>query len=159
MDDPKPMPGDWSEAVSQASAHVEQLEVAMEEATERQKPKSRGPLLAAAAVILAGVITWDIYVLSQPPEIPLPADEAVDLRWFVADVVELIEDFRAGQGRLPTRADLGDLLDPEFSYEIRGERYVVGLEGEGTRVEYDGSVPLDEWVSSGATGTGEGGAS
>ena len=159
MDDPKPRPGDWSEAVSEASAHVQQRKVAVEEATERQKPKSTGRLLAAAAVIFAGVIAWDVYVLMQPPEVPPPAEEAVDLRWLVADAVELIEDFRADEGRLPTRADLGDLLDEEFSYEIRGEAYVVGLEGEGTRVQYDGSVPLDEWVSSGGRGTGDGSTS
>ena len=149
----------WSEAVSQASTHVQQRKLAIEEAAERQKPKSRGLLLVEAAVIFAGVIAWDIYVYTRPQEIPPPAEEAVDLRWFVSDVVELIEDFHAEQGRLPTRADLGDLLDEEFSYDIRGEGYVVGLEGEGARVEYDGSVPLDEWVSSGATGSGGGNSS
>ncbi|MCH7990911.1 MAG: hypothetical protein IIC35_00660 [Gemmatimonadetes bacterium] len=126
-------------ASSGACARLEAIQRAAE-------PQIEGTVVAAAAVLLAAVIAWDVHVMTRPQNMPLPADEAVDLRWFLADAVELIENFRAEEGRLPSRADLGDLLGDSFSLEIRGQMYVIGLEGAGTSVRYDGSVPLDEWV-------------
>lgn len=157
MNDPKPTPEDWSEVLSEANVDAREHTLAGEQAVARQRPKSQTPVRVAAVVILAGVIAWDVHVMTRPQEMPLPADEAVDLRWFVADAVELIEGFRAEEGRLPTRNDLGDLLAEPFSLEIRGQGYVIGLERAGARVEYDGSVPLDEWLSPGTVGQAEGG--
>jgi hypothetical protein len=142
----KPAQPDWSEVVSKASEHVQERRVAADEAAERQKPRARGPVLAAAAVVFAGVLAWDLYMFAQPPEPPPLEEVTVDLRWFVADAVELIEGFRAENGRLPARADLGDLLPADIVYEIRGDTYVVAASEEGLRVEFDGSLPLQRWV-------------
>lgn len=154
MDDPTSPKTDWSDAVSAASRHVRDRTAAIEEAAERQKPKSRAPILAAVGVIFVAVLGWNVYVLAQPPELPGPAEEALHLRYFVGDAVNLIEDFRAEEGRLPTRADLGDLLDAEIRYDAGEGGYVVGLEGEQVSVEYDGSVPLDAWVAAGTDAGG-----
>jgi hypothetical protein len=147
MTDEGPQPRrEWAEVVAEASAHVRDRDSAVEAAGELQKPRSRGPILAAAAVVLAGVVAWDFYMLSRPPEPAPPGEEVVDLRWFVADAVELIEAFRDENGRLPSRADLDEKLPAELEYEARGEGYVVALAGEANRVVYDGSVPLAGWV-------------
>lgn len=148
MNDPNPKP-DWSDAVSQASEHVQAREVALEEAAEQQQPKSRGPVIAALSVLLVAVASWNVYQLLQPPSLPSAYEEATHLRFFVADAVDLIEDFRADEGRLPTHADLGDLLDEELIYEVRGEVYVVGMEGETTRVEYESTMPFEDWMAFG----------
>ena len=158
MEDTKPTTGDWSDAVSQASDHVVQRDRAIEEAAEGQKPKSKGPLLAAVALIFACVIVWDVQVLTRPPPDLSATEEALHLRWFVAEAVGVIEDFRDENGQLPTRADLGDQMDEEVFYAVRGEAYVVGLDGERITVEYDGTVPLDEWVPFESTAS-EGGSS
>jgi len=144
--DPKATPSDWSEALSESTEQAREHALAWKQSGAPQKRRSQGALVAAAAVLLAAVTAWDVHVMTRPQNMPLPADEAVDLRWFLADAVELIENFRAEEGRLPSRADLGDLLGDSFSLEIRGQMYVIGLEGAGTSVRYDGSVPLDEWV-------------
>jgi hypothetical protein len=149
MDDQKGAPQGWSNVVSEASRHVKERRAAIEEAQERQKPKSRAPILAAVVAVLVAVVAWDVYVFTRPPELPTPEREAANLRWFVGDAVNLIEDYRAETGRLPTRADLGDLLDDEIVYEIQGEGYVVIMEGERASVEYESGVPLEDWMAFG----------
>jgi hypothetical protein len=151
----KPGQPEWSDVVAKATDHVQQRDVAAEEAAERQKPHARGPIIAAAAVVFAGVIAWDFYAFSQPPEPPPPEETIVDLRWFVADAVELIEGFRSEGGRLPSRADLGDLLSDDIVYEVRGDAYTVAAASGGVRVQYDGSMSLRRWVQ----GDGGGGGS
>ncbi len=150
----KPAQPDWSEVVAKASEHVQERHVAAEEAAERQKPRARGPVLAVAAVAFAGVLAWDFYMFAQPPEPPPLEETTVDLRWLVADAVELIEGFRSENGRLPARADLGDLLPADIMYELRGDTYVVAAAEEGIRVEFDGSVPLQRWVQDDGAGGG-----
>jgi hypothetical protein len=148
MDEPKESP-DWSEVVDQAAEHVHKRRAAIQEAAEQQRPRSHGPTLAAVCVVLLGVLAWDVYVISRPPDLPSPAVEAENLRYFVVEAVDVIEDFRADQGRLPTRADLGDLLDEDILYQTRGTGYVVSAEGEGASVEYDSGMPLAEWIATG----------
>lgn len=158
MDAPKGQGYDLSKAVSQATEHVQDRQSAFEEAAEQQKPKSSGTLLAVAGVVFLGVLAWDAYVLTRPPEVPSAAVQEEHLRFFVSDAVDLIEQFSAEQGRLPTRADLGDLLDEEISYEVRGEGFVVGMEGEGVSVEYDSRQTLADWMAFGPRAGGGGGA-
>ncbi len=142
----KPDRPEWSDVIAKAADHVQQRQVAAGEAAERQKPRARGPVIAAAAVVFAGVLAWDFYAFSQPLESPPPEETIVDLRWFVADAVELIEGFRSEGGRLPSRADLGDLLSDDIVYEVRGDAYTVAAASGGVRVEYDGSLSLLRWV-------------
>lgn len=149
MADQKGTKHDWSNVVSEASQHVQARAAAIEEAADQQRGAPRGAVLAVVGVLLAVVLAWDVYVFTRPPELPAPAVEAENLRYFVADAVDVVEDFRAEQGRLPTRAELGDLLDPEITYETRGNGFVVGAEGEGVSVEYDSRMPLSEWIASG----------
>jgi len=149
----KPLP-DLSEAVSRASVHVKERGVAAQEAAERQKPRSQAPALVGAAVIFAAVIAWDVYAFSRAPA-PVPTDELrVDLRWLVADAVGVIEGFRIETGRLPTRAELGDLLAEDLLYEVRGDSYVVAVAEGALRVQFDGTVPLDRWVDDESAGPG-----
>ncbi len=144
-----------SDAVSKASEHVRERKAASEEAAERAKPKSSGPRLALAMVVLAAVVAWDAYVLTRPPEGLPPAEQEVDLGWLVVDAVELIESYREDEGRLPTAVELRDLLDEAVSYRAQGGRYFLVVQSDDVRVEYDDSVSIDEWLA--ARGLNEGG--
>ena len=141
----------WSDAVSAASRHVQEREVAEEEAAERARPKRNPALVVVALVALIAVLVGDVWVLTRTPD-PLPAKEQeIDLRWLVADVVEGVEDFRSTEGRLPAPSDLLDLVWEDLVYEFRDSGYVVFAESDGIHVEFDGNVPLAEWVALGAS--------
>jgi hypothetical protein len=148
VEEPNSAPRGLSDAVSEATSHV-QARAHVGEAATRPHDRSRGRLLAFAVTMLGGVLALDAYVLTRAPAPLPPTEEAEDLRRFVGMAVELIEDFRAETGRLPSRGDLGDLLDPELFYRVADGSYVVGLEGEGVSVEYDSGTPLDAWIDSG----------
>ncbi len=138
---------EWVDAVSEASDHVQERKTAAEEAAERAKPKASGLALAVASAILASVVAWDAYVLTRPPEGLPPAEQEVDLAWLVVDAVDLIESYREDEGRLPTAADLSDLLDEEVSYTTQGDRYFVVAVSDEVRVEYDSSLSIEEWIA------------
>ena len=142
----------WNEALSDAAAHVVERASAQAQVKEKAKPRPRGPILAGLSFLLVLVAGWDVYVLTRPPE-GLPASEQeVDLRWTVAEVVEAVEDFREVEGRLPTGSELVEITDEEeVSYTVEGERFRVGLEVDGVRVEYDGSISLDAWTEQAPT--------
>ncbi len=108
-------------------------------------------IIVAALVVLAAVLVGDVWVLTRTPD-PLPGRELeIDLRWLVADVVEAVEDFRAAEGRLPASSDLLDLPEEDIVYERRDDGYVVLAEGDGVHLEFDGNVPLAEWVAPGGS--------
>ncbi len=138
---------DFSDVVSNASNHVREREVAIQEAAERSKPKADAPRLVVALLILAGVVVWDGYALSRPPEEAPVAEQEEDLRWLVTDAVDLIESYRDEDGRLPAPGELTDLLDEEVSYTPQGAGYVVIAETESARVEYDSSVSIADWLA------------
>ena len=141
----------WSDAVSAAFRHVEEREVAEEEAAERARPKRSGAWVVVALVVLVAVLVGDVWVLTRTSD-PLPAwQQETDLRWLVADVVEAVEDFRSAEGRLPAPSDLLDLPEEDIVYELRDGGYVVLAEGDGVHLEFDGNVPLGEWVAPGGS--------
>jgi hypothetical protein len=110
-------------------------------------PRARTRWLPVATVALVLVVSWDVYVLTRPPETLPRAELEADLRIIVAAVVEEVDDFRATQGRLPRADEMADvLLDEGMSYTVEGERYVLVAEDGASRLRYDGSEPLDAWV-------------
>ena len=139
----------WSDAVSEASRHVQEREVAEEEAADRARPKRSAAWVLVALVVLVAVLVGDVWLLTRSPD-PLPArQQEIDLRWLVADVVESVEDFRSVEGRLPAPSDLLELVEEDLVYERRDGGYVVLAEGDGIHLEFDGNVSLEEWVASG----------
>lgn len=149
-------PVDWSDAVSAASRHVEERAVAEERAAERARPKRNAAWLAMAFGVLVAVAVWDARVLTRTNDPPSAIQQEMDLRWLVADVVQGAEDFRAAEGGLPKASDLLDLLWGDMVYELRDAGYVVLAEGDGIRLEFDGTIPLAEWVALGASEAGPG---
>ncbi len=137
----------WSDAVSEASRHVQERLLAEEEAAERARPKPNAASIVVALVVLVAVLVGDAWVLTRTPNPPSPREQEIDLRWLVADVVEGVEDFRSAEGRLPAPSDLLDLLEEDIFYEPRDGGYVVLAEGDGIHLEFDGNVPLAEWVA------------
>lgn len=138
---------DWAGAVDEVLDRVAAHEAAVEEVAERQKPRSRLPWLVAALAVLLGVAAWDVWLLSRPPE-GLP-DVVVleDLRYEVQLVAEVVEDFRAEEGRLPQAAEIAEYLDEDLEYRSDGTSYVLIARDGDLSAVYDGSVPLAEWVA------------
>ena len=101
---------------------------------------------SAGVRLLALVVAWDVSRWTQPPVPLTPEEQSIDLTWIVAGVVEEVEAFRTAEGRLPSTADLEDLLDETVSYQVEGDGFrVVGTAGEA-ELTFDGSLPLGEWI-------------
>lgn len=148
MQEGTPQPAAWDEAVSEATQHVADRRQAEDRADERQKPRSDAPRIAAALVALAIVSAWNVRALVRAPE-PVPAiEERAHLAWFVADAVELVEDFRAERERLPNRQEATALFeDEDVTYAISGERYVLTMTGDSVALRYESATPLDTWLA------------
>lgn len=138
---------DWSGAVDEVLDTVAEHEAAIEEAEERQRPKSRTPMLVGALTLLVLVGVWNAWVLTRPPE-SLPPEVVSDgLRYTVQMAAEAIQDFRAEQGRLPSAAEVADYLDDFVVYVVTIDGFAVtAMDGE-VQVTYDGSVPLEVWMA------------
>ena len=119
---------------------------AADAAAEAQVKTPNTAFVATLAVILTLIMATDIYVAARSPEPLPPAEQEIDLRWIVADVVVEIEVFREERGHLPTASDLDGLLDEVISFERTGDSYRVVGDAGNVRVEYDGSLPLEQWV-------------
>ena len=74
----------WSDAVSEASRHVQERLVAEEEAAERARPKPNAASVVVALVVLVAVLVGDAWVLTRTPNPPSPREQEIDLRWLVA---------------------------------------------------------------------------
>ncbi len=138
---------DWSGAVDDVLEKVAEHEVAVEEVEERQKPKSRTPILVGALVLLVVVGAWNAWVLTRPPE-GLPPEVVSDgLRYTVQMAAEAVQDFRAEQGRLPSSEEVADYLDDFVVYVVTSDGFAItAFDGE-VQVTYDGSVPLEAWMA------------
>jgi hypothetical protein len=137
----------WSDAVTDASQHVAERDQAKEEAASRQKPKAQAPKLAVGVLVLLGVLAWNVTVLTRPPDpIALPEVQA-SLVWFVADAVEVVEDFQVDEGRLPSQAEAADLLEDDVEYLPGGGGYAILIVSESTSVRYDSADDLEDWLA------------
>lgn len=139
----------FSDLVSDVLIDVDKRETAARAAAGPSNPRLRAWGAAALALALAGLVGTNLWLLTRPPEGLPPAAQEVDLRYIVAGVVDVVEDLREANGRLPTPAEMEDYLadDDEVRYEVSGERFRVTVQAEGVEVTYDGSVPLADWLS------------
>jgi len=100
-------------------------------------------LLVTLAVVMGGATYLSLRTHGDPAAI----EQEEDLRWAVAQVVKRVESVLAQTGRLPTAEELHGLVSELITYERVGDSYfVVGERGE-VQVLYDGSIPLDEWMT------------
>lgn len=147
---------DWSEAVSEASRHVEERLDAQAVVEENRGPVSRRALISAATVLLLVLVAANIWLLVQPAR---AADTMFYARenqaWTLADAADVVEDFRLEAGRLPTPDEVAEDFAGVITYELRGGQYVLTLYGEGPRLTYDSSVPLEDWLAA-TVGGGQG---
>ena len=146
----------WDDAVSEASKHVLERTQAKEQVAERQKPRAEGPKIAVLALVLLGVVAWNVHVLTGAPRAVPREDERQSLPWFVSDAVDLIEDFRVDMGRLPDNAEAIDLLDEDVVYETRGDGYFISVSGDRATIEYLSVDDFSTWL---AIQTDQGGGS
>ncbi|GMV07060.1 MAG: hypothetical protein AMXMBFR53_33350 [Gemmatimonadota bacterium] len=139
----------YSDLVSDVLTDVDKREAAARAAAGPRNPRLRVWGAAALALVFAGLVGMNFWLLTRPPEGLPPAAQEVDLRYIVAGVADVVEDFREANGRLPTPGEMEDYLadDDEVRYEVSGEHFRVTAQAEGVEVTYDGSVPLAEWLS------------
>jgi len=97
--------------------------------------------------VMAGASYLSLRTHGDPPVI----EQAEDLRWAVAQVVRRVESVRAQTGRLPTAEELHGLVSDLIVYERVGDSYFVAGERGEVEVLYDGSIPLDEWMTRSAS--------
>lgn len=90
-------------------------------------------LLAALALRGAGSSTQPAHLVEA------------DLRWAVARVVEQVEEERLLRGRIPEEPRIRLLLGEALSYSMEEGGYRIVGRRDGVEVEYDGSLPLEEW--------------
>jgi len=117
-------------------------------------PRSRGtsPLKWGLLLALAGLSAYlwlapPDWLLPSPPEPPPPALQEAGLRMEIALQARSVEAFREARGRLPE--SLQEAGDPYAEVEyarLDGGRYVLWMEGEVGRVEYDSRASLDEFL-------------
>ena len=138
---------DWSGAVDDVLDKVAEHKAVAEDVEERQKPKSRTPILVGALTLLVVVGAWNAWILTRPPEGLPPEIVANGLRYSVQFAAEVVEDFRAEQGRLPRAAEVADYLDDFVVYVVTIDGFAVTAMDGDVQVTYDGSVPLDVWMA------------
>ena len=144
---PGDAPETWEDTLADARQKIVVDKEAADAAAAAQVKKPNTAFVATLAVILTLIIVADVYVAARMPDPLPPAEQEIDLRWIVADVVVEIEVFREEEGHLPTASDLDGLLDEVISFERIGDSYRVVGDAGNVRVEYDGSLPLDQWVN------------
>ena len=148
-DSTPPKQSDWDDVVGDAVDRIAEAEANVAAARERQRPRSRTGLLGVGLVVLAAVAAWDVWYFTRPPE-GLPVEVvAEDLRYSVQFVAELVEDFQAENGRLPTPAELGDQTTEEITYAVTGDAFTVTASDGVATVTYHSSVPLTTWMAAG----------
>ncbi len=138
---------DLDAAIRQASEHLGVQFEPEEDVTgvERLGPRSRRPiaLLGFLLVVAAG----SAYLSLRAPPHPPAARVEAELRSSVAHLVRRVEDLRVRSGRLPTESELFGFLGESIEYTPVDGFYLVTGEAWGVTVEYDGSMPLDRWVT------------
>lgn len=143
-----PSEADISAAIEEASRS---LGVSREPADESGSGRGPGrrwrrPFWIVTGLLVVGIVTALTLQGSGSSGQPAHLVEA-DLRWAVARVVEHVEKERMLRGRIPEEGEVRVLLSEALSYSVEEGGYrVVGRRG-GVRVEYDGSLPLEEWIA------------
>lgn len=107
-----------------------------------------------------GVVLALAVAVAALPSLLLPrtqpaAEVEADLRWAVGHVVREVEALRRRDGRLPDPEQLQGLLGEHVVYEPSGGAYVVTGERDDVRVRYDGTLPLEAWLTQRTGGAGE----
>lgn len=148
MGDVEAPAADWSEAVSDATRHVEQRLDAQALAETTSGPVSRRGLVVVASVVLLLLMAANIWLVVQPAAASDPMFYARQNRaWTLADAADVVEDFRLESGRLPTPDEVAEDLGDVVSYELRGDSYVLSIVDEGPPLTYDSTLPLEDWLA------------
>ncbi len=139
---------EWSDAVSEATRHVEERQEAQAAVDDVGGPVSRRVLVIAASVVLLALVGANVWLLVQPASASDAMFYARENRaWTLADAADVVEDFRLETGRLPTPEEVADDMGDVVSYEVRGDVYVLSLADEGPELAYESSVPLEDWLA------------
>lgn len=140
---------EWAHAVSEAARHAQARTDAQAVAERSHGPISRRVLTAAAATVLAVLIGANAWLALQPATRADPMFYARENRaWTIADAADAIDDFRLANGRLPTPDEVADDIGTAVRYRPGADGYVVTVSFEGGSIEYDSSIPLEDWLTS-----------
>ena len=113
----------------------------------------RRRLWVLGALLVLSMAAAALATLLRPVSQPA-ADVEADLRWAVANVVRGVQAHQARTGSLPGPEMLRPLLGEHVTYEVSGDAYVITGERDGVRVRFDGTVPLEAWLTEGAPPSG-----
>jgi len=107
--------------------------------------RARLSVVWLSAVLLV-VATGALYLSVRSQGDPPAAEVEADLRWAVGHVVRRVEALQQRTGQLPRPEDLTGLVSDVVVYERLGDGYrVFGRRGP-VLVQYDGRVPLADWL-------------
>lgn len=110
-------------------------------------PRAGARRVRVLGAILAVCMVGAALLLLLPSPRQSEEDVEADLRWAVANVVREVEASRARTGALPDPERLRILAGEHVTYEPVGDLYLVTGERDRVRVVYDGTVPLEEWLT------------
>lgn len=140
---------DWDATVSRAVDHVEESDQAVAEADARRSRSRPGTYVLVALPLLAAVVAWNVWAFTRAPDVPPDTEVAFALRQTAGALAAEVLAVQALQGRLPTPAELADLVDEELTYSLAEGGFVITNTDGVVQVTYDGSVPVAEWVANG----------
>lgn len=108
----------------------------------------RSPLIlpGVLALIFAGVVVWNLSLLStsSPPLSDAEARRADGVLVFVA--TQAVQNFEATNGRLPVSLAEAGVEAPGLRFTPQGGGFTIVSEGSEAPIRYDGAKPLDDFL-------------
>lgn len=120
--------------------------------SSKGRPTRRKPWVKPAAIALAalciGLTIWNLSrVAAGPPAPPPPSPFQVKQALYLG--VMKIEAYRRVHGVTPDTLEASGLSNPPYAYTRLGStEYALGFEAEGSRLEYDSSIAVEQFFGS-----------
>jgi hypothetical protein len=143
-------PDERQRLLSEAMDQVARDKAAIREMEARRRLASRRRgLLIGTLVAFTLVAAWDAWMmLWRPPRLPPDKQQVCALMRTAGAVGSEVLGIRASRRRVPTQEELAYLLDDHLRYRTSGEGFVVTHTDGVHLVSYDGSQPVNQWMTS-----------
>lgn len=103
------------------------------------------PIAVVSCVLCVGLTVWNVSRLMAGPPKP-PAPSAFQVKQALYMGVMKVESYRHIHGVTPDNLQDTDLPAPPYSYNrVSATAYTLGLESNGTKLEYDSADPMDKF--------------
>lgn len=131
VDGPEPS-SDYEHALRGVLERAAEASEAHRKRQEHRDPLlTRPPVIALLALILTGVVVWNIQAFNPTPEPLPPAQTRATNEVSVMVAAQAVEAYRAEHGELPESLEDAGLPLSGFEYRVEGEEYTLTA-GEGT---------------------------